>query len=133
MRITESKLRRIIKDVINEIAASDDEALLRIGKGPIRTRHTIPGGYASQTYDLDYEELDYERAIQVFKAWCNKTENAEHIVYDTSKTIAKFFKDHPDLRPPKDNAGRTKNWEYMDALHDHASEAFYFQRKLKGN
>ena len=128
MRITESKLRRIIKDVINEIAASDDETLLRIGKGPMKTRYTIPGGHASQRYDTDYEELDYERALQLFKAWCNKND----LVYDTSITVAKFFKDHPDLRPPR-SYDRHAGWKYMDALHDHASKAFQFQRKLKGN
>ena len=128
MRITESRLRRIIKDVINEIAASDDEALLGIGKGPMKTSYTIPGGYPSQRYDEHYEELDYDRALQLFKAWCNKND----LVYDTSITVAKFFKDHPDLRPSRSH-DRTARWKFYDALHDYASEAFQFQRKLKGN
>ena len=137
MRITESRLRRIIKDVINEIAASDDEALLRIGKGGIGKFELSPSFSTERYYGSGTNfTLDYERAFQVFKAWCNINDLSEN----PEVTIKNFLKDHPTLEGAHNSHQRwgspgwekthRENAEYKKLLINYAKKAYELQNTL---
>ena len=100
MKITESKLRRVIRQVIREERAHEDEKLLGIG-----------GDFSGSYHDrYDREEVDYQvndKVLQLFKAWCNKNKN--NVVGMGSQEIVDFFfEDYPELSKTSDMTFRRK-------------------------
>lgn len=121
MKITESRLRKLIRSVIKEARAEEDEALLGIGAPLIDTFPAYP-----YTYDKPLTDESIEKILQLFKAWCIKNDIAgEH----PSRVIKLFFADYPEISNAidddesarEDMPGPLRGYEsVMSKLHRHA-------------
>jgi len=108
MEITESRLRKIIRSVVKEVRATEDEELLKINPrqkefgrihGPdplemdiadlVRIGNHMP---YSRSNILTFDSTN--RIVQLFKAWCNKN----NVGGKGPREILKlFFIDYPEL------------------------------------
>lgn len=98
MKITERKLRRVIRQVIREERAHEDEKLLGIG-----------GDFSGSYHDrYDRKEVDYQindKVLQLFKAWCIKN---KIVGMKPQEIVSFFFEDYPELDKTSDMTFRRK-------------------------
>ena len=87
MKITEKRLRSIIRSVIKEARATEDESLLQIG-----------GDLTSTDFDPYYRReekfQDNKKIKQLFKAWCSKNDVAG---MKAQEIVDFFFDDYPEF------------------------------------
>ena len=108
MRITESRLRRIIRSVIKEVRATEDEELLKINpqqkkigdvSGPDGDETDIAdlirfGNHYPYTHRNVLTQDSQDRLVQLFKSWCN----TNNVGGKSPREILKlFFSDYPEL------------------------------------
>ena len=91
MKITERQLRKVIREVIQEARAVEDEELLKIG-GDFHRSGTTMDRYDRMPYD--YATQENEKVMQLFKAWCNKNDLDG---MDARGIVDFFFEDYPYL------------------------------------
>ena len=110
MKITERKLRKIIRSVIKEVRASDDEKFLMINPeqkefglihGPDPIEMDIAdlvrfGNHYPYSMSNILTSDSKDRIVQLFKAWCNKKEN-DVGGKGPRKILDLFFVDYPEL------------------------------------
>ena len=121
MKITERRLRTIIRSIIKEVRATPDEEIL--------------GDLVSYERD-DFLRVDgnyqhNERVVQLFKAWCIKN-NVSGM--DAQSIVNMFFEDYPELSPS--GGGNYYNdiqsgFNIEPELLDHAEQASKFNLKNK--
>ncbi len=92
MKITESQLRKFIRDVIQETRAFEDEELLKIG-GDFHRSGTTMDRYDRVPYS--YSTQENEKVMQLFKAWCYKNDLG---LMDEEEIVDYFFRDYPYLK-----------------------------------
>ncbi len=108
MEITESRLRKIIRSVVKEVRATEDEELLKINpekkeRGSILGPDPIEMDIAdlvrfgnhypySLNRILTFDSTD--RIVQLFKAWCNKNNVGGR---RPRAILDMFFIDYPEL------------------------------------
>ena len=80
MKITESQLRRVIQEVIKEVSASEDEAIL----SPFVSMPPGDGG----------SSVDHRKIEQLFAAWCRKNDLK---FFNYEESIDMFKKDHAHI------------------------------------
>ena len=108
MKITESRLRKIIRSVINEVRATEDEELLMINP----RQKEFGRIYGPDPVEMDIADLvrfanhypysmsniltldSTDRIVQLFKAWCNKNDVGGKGAREILKL---FFSDYPEL------------------------------------
>lgn len=105
MKITERRLRKIIRSVIKEVRATEDEELLKINPlkkdyGPDPSEMDIADLVAFESfYPHTYGNVltidSTNRIVQLFKAWCNKNDvggKGPHEILNL------FYEDYPELK-----------------------------------
>ena len=122
MKITERQLRKVIRDVIQEVRAVEDEELLKIG-----------GDFYESGEDYDqlekfhyrYAIQDNEKVMQLFKAWCYKNDLDG---MDEEEIVDFFFRDYPHL---KKSSSSSESVGFVDDLKDHAREMIVKYSRIK--
>ena len=92
MRITESQLRKVIRNVIQEVRAVEDEELLKIGGDFHRSGEDYD---QLEKFHYSYATQEDEKVMQLFKAWCYKNDLG---LMDEEEIVDYFFRDYPYLK-----------------------------------
>lgn len=111
MKITERQLRKVIREVIQEARAVEDEALLKIGGF-----YKSPGEYYD-TFEKKYfpekAKQTNEKVMQLFKVWCNKN-NLDGM--DAQGIVAFFYEDYPYLVKTSSEAFKDELLSYAEKM-----------------